>query len=69
MSPATIAAPARGDGETAWISGQKARARLNVGYGSLVRLALLGRIRTRIEPGIPAKYSARDVEAIAASRS
>jgi hypothetical protein len=51
-----------------WISGLKARRCLRVSYGSLARRAILGKVRTRLEPGVAPRYAQDDVEAIAAQR-
>jgi hypothetical protein len=51
-----------------WISGLKARKHLRMSYGSLARLAILGKVRTRLEPGVAPRYAQDNVEAIAAQR-
>lgn len=45
-----------------WISGLRARKALGIGYSGLVRLALVGKIRTKIEPGQTPLYNRADVE-------
>lgn len=47
-----------------WMTGAAARRRLGVSYSGLQRLAILGRISTLVEPGIPPRYSRADVERI-----
>lgn len=48
-----------------WISGLRARQILGIGYGALQRLAVLGKVRTLIEPGLSPRYNRADVEKVA----
>jgi hypothetical protein len=48
-----------------WISGLRARQLLGIGYGGLQRLAVLGKVRTLIEPGLSPRYNRADVEKVA----
>jgi hypothetical protein len=52
-----------------WITGSAARRILGVGYSSLQRLCVLGRVRTRLDPGVPVRYHRGDVEAVASFES
>jgi hypothetical protein len=48
-----------------WISGLRARKILGIGYGSLQRLAVIGKVKTLVEPGQTPRYRREDVEALA----
>jgi hypothetical protein len=48
-----------------WLTLKAARQILGRAPSTVVRLALIGRIRTKADPGIPLKYSRVDVERIA----
>ena len=52
-----------------WLTGAAARRRLKMSYCGLQRLAILRRVATLIEPGIPPRYSRTDVDRIARTRS
>jgi len=54
--------------ETGWVSGRKARARLNVTVSALYKLAARGLIQIKALPGETVKYSAADVEEVAKAR-
>jgi hypothetical protein len=50
-----------------WLTGRTARRQLGgISYASLQRLAVLGRIGTLVEPGIPPRYRRSDVARLAA---
>jgi hypothetical protein len=55
----TIASP-----EGQWISGRAARKLTGRGVYAIHKLALVGRIRTRLEPGSPIQYHRDDVLAL-----
>jgi hypothetical protein len=48
--------------ESEWLSGRKARDRLNVTVNGLYKLAARGLIQIKALPGETVKYSAADVE-------
>jgi hypothetical protein len=52
-----------------WINGTEARRILQVSNTRLLRLAVLGRVRTRLEPGFAVQYNRADVEKVAGERS
>jgi hypothetical protein len=54
--------------EAEWLNGRQASNRIGCSPTALQRAALLGRIRVKIEPGIPPKYHREDVEKIARCR-
>jgi predicted site-specific integrase-resolvase len=51
-----------------WVSGRKARERLNVSVAGLYKLAARGEIQIKAEPGETVRYSAADVERLAEER-
>jgi hypothetical protein len=51
-----------------WLNGRQASRRIGCSPTALQRAALLGQVRTKIEPGIPPRYHRDDVERIAESR-
>jgi hypothetical protein len=54
--------------ETEWMSGRRARTRLNVTVAALYKLAARGLIHIKALPGEAVKYSARDVERLATAQ-
>ena len=52
-----------------WITGSEARKILKLSNSALLRLAVLGRVRTRLEPGLAVQYNRADVERLAGERS
>jgi hypothetical protein len=55
-------------GSPEWLSGRAASMKIGCSPTALQRAALLGQIRTRLDPGVPPRYHAGDVEKIAQSR-
>jgi hypothetical protein len=51
-----------------WLNGRQATKKIGCSPSALQRAALLGQVRTKIEPGIPPRYHRDDVERIARSR-
>jgi hypothetical protein len=51
-----------------WISGRSACRLADVTYYRLQRSAIMGLIRTRVEPGEPLRYNREDVIRLARSR-
>jgi hypothetical protein len=51
--------------EAHWINGAQASRQIGCSSTALQRAALLGRVRFKVEPGIPPKYHREDVERIA----
>src|SRR5262249_27995277 len=49
-------------GEEDWVTGLCARRLLKCSYGGLQRLAVIGKVRTLVEPGVSPRYSKRDIE-------
>jgi hypothetical protein len=50
-----------------WLNGRQASQTIGCSPTALQRAALIGQIRTRIEPGIPPRYHRDDVARIARS--
>jgi hypothetical protein len=48
-----------------WLNGRQASLQIGCSPTALLRLGLIGRIRTKLEPGSPPRYSAEDVARIA----
>ncbi len=51
-----------------WLTGRQASKTIGCSPTALQRAALLGHIRTKIEPGIPPRYHRDDVRRIADAR-
>lgn len=52
-----------------WITGRQACRVLGCASHALQRAALLGSVRTKIDPGIPIRYHRADVEKLAGQRA
>jgi hypothetical protein len=48
-----------------WLNGRQASLLIGCSPTALLRLALIGRIRTKLDPGSPPRYHAEDVASIA----
>jgi hypothetical protein len=51
-----------------WLNGRQASKQIGCSPTVLLRLGLIGRIRTKLDPGSPPRYSAEDVARIARAR-
>lgn len=51
-----------------WLSGRKARERLGISAYSLLRLAVVGEVKTENRPGRPTRYASADVERLALAK-
>ncbi len=61
-------APVTDPAASEWLNGRQASKTIGCSPTALQRAALLGQVRTKIEPGIPPRYHRTDVERIAQSR-
>jgi hypothetical protein len=60
---------ANGTTSSEWVPGSEARRIIGCTYARLKSLALVGKLKVLLEPGISPKYRRADVEAIAAARA
>jgi hypothetical protein len=51
-----------------WLNGRQAAKIIGCSPTAVIRLALLGQIKARLEPGVSPRYDRRDVETVAKAR-
>ena len=52
-----------------WINGRQAAQIVGCSPTAIIRAAMLGQVKTRLTPGVPARYCRADVVRLAASRA
>jgi hypothetical protein len=52
-----------------WINGRQAAQIVGCSPTAIIRAAMLGQVRTKLQPGVPARYHKDDIRKLAVARA